>query len=76
MFFIDQLILVAAVLILAGIVSSKLSARLGLPVLVLFILVGMLAGEGGPGGIRFNSSARVENVTCRPVSNCCPLPLP
>lgn len=55
MFFIDQLILVAAVLILAGIVSSKLSARLGLPVLVLFILVGMLAGEGGPGGIRFNN---------------------
>ena len=45
MFLIDQLILVAAVLILLGILSSKLSARLGLPMLVLFLLVGMLAGE-------------------------------
>ncbi len=55
MFIIDQLILIAAVLILAGIVSSKLSARIGLPVLVLFLLVGMLAGESGPGGIEFNN---------------------
>lgn len=55
MFAIDQIILLAAVLILVGIVSSKLSARLGLPVLVLFLLVGMLAGEGGVGGISFDS---------------------
>ncbi len=55
MFIIDQLILIAAVLILAGIVSSKLSARIGLPVLVLFLLVGMLAGESGPGGIEFSN---------------------
>ena len=54
MFVIDQFILLAAVLILLGIISSKLSARLGLPVLVLFLLVGMLAGEDGPGG-RFRS---------------------
>ena len=33
MFFVDQVILLAAVLILLGIISSKLSARLGLPVL-------------------------------------------
>lgn len=55
MFLIDQLILVAAVLILIGIASSKLSARLGLPVLVLFLLIGMLAGEDGIGGISFDS---------------------
>ena len=47
MFAIDQLILLAAILILFGIVSSKLSARLGLPVLVLFLLTGMLAGARG-----------------------------
>lgn len=41
------------VLLLLGIVSSKLSARLGLPVLVLFLLVGMLAGSEGIGGIEF-----------------------
>ena len=55
MFVIDQIILLAAVLILLGVVSSKLSARLGLPVLVLFLIVGMLAGERGIGGIAFDS---------------------
>jgi len=49
MFPIDHLILLGAILILLGILSSKLSARLGLPVLVLFLLVGMLAGEDGVG---------------------------
>src|SRR5690554_2846461 len=53
MFAIDQLILLAAILILFGVLSSKVSARLGLPVLVLFLLVGMLAGEAGLGGIEF-----------------------
>ncbi len=55
MFAIDQLILLAAILILFGILSSKLSARLGLPVLVLFLLIGMLAGESGIGGIAFDN---------------------
>jgi len=56
MFVVDKLILLAAVLILFGILSSKLSARLGLPVLVLFLIVGMLAGEDGIGGIVFDNT--------------------
>ncbi|WP_105903415.1 potassium/proton antiporter [Vibrio gangliei] len=56
MFIIDQLILLAAVLLVFGIVSSKLSARLGLPLLVMFLIVGMLAGEDGPGGIYFDNA--------------------
>ncbi len=56
MFVIDQIILLAAILIIFGILSSKLSARLGLPVLVLFLMVGMLAGEDGPGGIVFDNA--------------------
>ena len=57
MFAIDQIILFSAVLILLGIVSSKVSTRLGLPVLVLFLFVGMLAGERGIGGIAFDNPA-------------------
>lgn len=53
MFLIDSLILVTGVLLLLGIASSKLSVRLGVPVLVLFLLLGMLAGSEGVGGIRF-----------------------
>ncbi|PRY66535.1 potassium/proton antiporter (CPA1 family) [Vreelandella songnenensis] len=55
MFQVDQLILLAAILLLIGIVSSKLSARLGMPVLVLFMGTGMLAGEAGIGGIDFDN---------------------
>ena len=53
MFVVDTLILVTGILLLLGIVSSKLSTRLGMPVLVLFLLVGMLAGSEGVGRIEF-----------------------
>ena len=55
MFAIDHLILLAAALLLVGTISSKLSSRLGLPVLVLFVAVGMLAGENGIGRIDFDN---------------------
>jgi cell volume regulation protein A len=49
MFLIDSILLLAGLLLLAGIVSSKFSNRVGLPVLVLFLGIGMLAGEDGLG---------------------------
>ena len=55
MFAVDRLLLVAAVLVIVGIISSKFSARLGLPVLVLFVGIGMLAGSDGLGGIAFTN---------------------
>jgi cell volume regulation protein A len=42
----------AAVLTLLSIIANKVSARLGLPALMIFIFVGMLAGSEGPGGQR------------------------
>jgi cell volume regulation protein A len=53
MFIIDTILLVTGVLLLLGIVSSKLSTRLGMPVLVLFLIVGMAAGSEGIGGLEF-----------------------
>lgn len=53
MFVVDTLILVSGVLLLLGIISSKVSVRLGVPVLVLFLLLGMLAGSEGLGGLEF-----------------------
>lgn len=55
MFAVDRLILVAAVLALAGVASSKFSSRLGFPVLLVFLGVGMLAGSEGIGGIDFEN---------------------
>ncbi len=57
MFLIDHLILLSAVLILIGVFASKLSARFGLPLLVLFLGIGMLAGEDGIGGIAFDNAS-------------------
>lgn len=47
-------LLIAAGLVMAGILVSPLSKRIGMPVLLLFLAVGMLAGEDGPGNIVFN----------------------
>ncbi|MGE5522297.1 MAG: potassium/proton antiporter [Rhodospirillaceae bacterium] len=35
--------------------SSLVAMRFGAPLLLVFLLVGMLAGEGGPGGLAFNN---------------------
>ncbi|QDV39329.1 potassium/proton antiporter [Tautonia plasticadhaerens] len=62
MFPVDILILVAGILLLLGIASSKLSSRAGIPVLVLFLGLGMLAGEEGIGGIVFDSYALAHAI--------------
>jgi potassium/hydrogen antiporter len=62
MFAVDQLLLLTAVLILIGIASSKFSSRLGLPVLVLFLVVGMLAGSDGIGRIHFDNYVLAHGI--------------
>jgi potassium/hydrogen antiporter len=47
-------ILLGSLLVLAGILSSLIALRFGAPLLLMFLIVGMLAGEGGPGGIAFD----------------------
>jgi cell volume regulation protein A len=47
-------ILLGALLVLAGILSSLVAMRFGAPLLLVFLILGMLAGEAGPGGIKFD----------------------
>ncbi|MGZ8369141.1 MAG: potassium/proton antiporter [Rhodoplanes sp.] len=47
-------ILFGAVLVLAGILSSLVALRFGAPLLLIFLLLGIFAGESGPGGISFD----------------------
>jgi len=51
---IEYILLVIAVLIIVSILANKVSGRLGVPALLIFLLVGMFAGSEGPGGIYFD----------------------
>lgn len=50
---INHFFLVVGLLVGLSVLLSSLSSRLGIPILVVFLAVGMLAGENGPGGIQF-----------------------
>tara|TARA_R110001592_G_scaffold129379_1_gene341815 strand:- start:6447 stop:8240 length:1794 start_codon:yes stop_codon:yes gene_type:complete len=50
----NHLILIGSALILVSIVAGTLSSRFGAPLLLVFLVLGMLAGEDGPGGLKFN----------------------
>ena len=47
-------ILLGAVLVMSGILSSLLALRFGAPLLLVFLFIGMLAGDSGPGQVRFD----------------------
>ncbi|BAT61692.1 K(+)/H(+) antiporter NhaP2 [Variibacter gotjawalensis] len=47
-------VLLGAVLVLAGILSSLIAMRFGAPLLFIFLIIGIAAGEQGIGGIKFN----------------------
>lgn len=55
-------ILVAGLLLATGVLSSKLSERLDVPALLLFLVVGMLAGSEGIGGIEFDSAEHARSI--------------
>lgn len=50
----ENILLLGSILLFVSIIASKTSFKLGVPTLVLFLVVGMLAGSDGPGGIYFN----------------------
>lgn len=59
---VEQAILVAGVLLFAGVVASRMSDALGVPAMLLFLVLGMLAGSEGLGGIQFESHTIAQAV--------------
>ncbi len=51
---INGFFLVGALLIALSVLLSPVSSKLGIPILLVFLVVGMLAGEDGLGGIHFD----------------------
>ncbi len=55
-------LIAAAVLLLISVLASKASSRFGVPALLLFLVIGMLAGSEGPGGIYFNDVGAAQSL--------------
>lgn len=58
----EQALLTVAALLLAAILASKLSDRLGVPSLLVFLALGMLAGSDGIGGIWFDDASLAQHL--------------
>ncbi|GCE95046.1 Na+/H+ antiporter [Arthrospira platensis NIES-46] len=52
---IEYLSIAIAILLLASVIASKAASRLGVPSLLLFLMIGILAGSEGLGGIKYNN---------------------
>ncbi len=50
-----QIILIGALLLLISILATSYSSRIGMPILLVFLIIGILAGEQGPGTIQFQN---------------------
>ncbi len=58
----DYLLLSSAILIILSIAFAKLFQNLGLPTLILFLALGMLAGSEGIGGIYFDDASIAQSI--------------
>lgn len=53
--FLNNSLLISSIIILLSVLLSKSSDRFGLPILIIFLFIGMLAGSEGFGGIHFEN---------------------
>src|SRR5690606_33143363 len=59
---VEVLLSAGSFLLVACVFMSKLTGRLGIPTLLVFIGVGMLAGSEGLGGIQFNDPLLAQTI--------------
>jgi cell volume regulation protein A len=57
-----NILLIGSILLLISIIAGKTIRRLGVPTLIFFLVVGMLAGSEGLGGIYFDNAALAQFI--------------
>lgn len=57
-----NLLLIGSILLLISIVAGKTIRKLGVPTLIFFLIVGMLAGSEGIGGIYFDNASLAQFI--------------
>ena len=57
----DNLLLLASLLVIAAVLITKVGTRFGVPVLLLFLLLGMVAGPDGL-GLTFDNYELAESI--------------
>ncbi|MCK9266677.1 potassium/proton antiporter [bacterium] len=59
---IESILLWVAVLLFVSVISSRISDRFAIPVLLLFLGIGMLSGSEGIGGIPFDNASLAKSI--------------
>src|SRR6478735_3369012 len=58
----DNILLIGSVLLLISIIAGKTTGKLGVPTLIFFLVVGILAGSEGIGGIYFDNAELAQFI--------------
>src|SRR4030042_442096 len=58
----ENILLIGSILLLISVFAGKTSYRFGVPTLVFFLTVGMLAGSDGVGGIHFDDPKTTQFI--------------
>ena len=58
----ENILLVGSILLFISLIAGKTTSRFGVPVLILFLAIGMLAGSEGIGGIYFDNPRTAQFI--------------
>ncbi|HPE77142.1 MAG TPA: potassium/proton antiporter [Draconibacterium sp.] len=58
----ENILLIGSILLFVSLIAGKTSDRFGVPVLILFITIGMVAGSEGIGGIYFDNPKMAQFI--------------